>query len=133
MLYSLGPAVAGFAAAQILLAPARGLAKSKGPQVRGFILTLSALPTTAVIFAFVCAFLASQSTTTTPLAMPLVVVGAAGAVCCVLQGLIVRQGFEKVAKDPAQFGKLLVRSVMPETIVLLAFVWFFLQLGLQHS
>ena len=65
----------------------------------------------------------------TPLSFPLSVVGFSALATCVAQGFVVRHGFGAVLADPKTFGRLLVRTVLPEVVVILGLVYFILAWG----
>lgn len=148
-LYALPIAAAGFVAGQVLMAPAlraagplramaarpasapAGAGGAPGPAApspAGMALVLRVLPTTQVLFAFVLSFLAAGQPDA-DLTVPLIVFGTVAALTCVVQAFVVRGGFPAVAADPSRFGALLVKTVLPETLTLAAFVYAFLQLG----
>jgi F0F1-type ATP synthase membrane subunit c/vacuolar-type H+-ATPase subunit K len=147
LLYGFVPALAGSAVGFLLLRPARQaaaeipaapVATAPGqppvPNPKAFLPLLHALLATGPLFGFVAAFLASQppaegaAPADVPDATPwLLAVGLAGAATCILQGWFGGQGFPAVAKDPARFGRLLLRMVLPEVLVIAAVAAFMLR------
>ena len=127
-LYAVAPAIAGYIAAVILMSPLMASAR-QAPHLRGPFSVLMVLPATGVVFSVVCTMLASwDSTGAADLGWPLVAVGAAAAVSAIAQGLVARTGFQRVVAQQAMYGKLLVRMVLPEVLILLAFAFFMLRL-----
>lgn len=125
--YSVVPALAGYLVALALLRPAREAAEA-APAARGQALILHAVPVTGPVFALAAAVLATTSTATS-LELPLLVLGIVAAVVAIVQAVIAARGFGEVAQDPTKFGILLVRVVLPETALLLTWVWAFLQIN----
>jgi F0F1-type ATP synthase membrane subunit c/vacuolar-type H+-ATPase subunit K len=126
--YSLGPALAGLVAGLALLAPLLRITREH-PQSKGQALVLASLLEVGPLLCFVAAFVTSQRLENDGLAWPLVALGAAAAIQAVAQAIIIRTGFEAVAKDPTKFGRLLVRTVLPETLTFAVFIYVFMQTG----
>ena len=125
LLYTVVPAVAGYALGLFLMRPAWRSVKEQ-PDLKGMALILAVLPMTGVIFGNVAARLASMENAAPGLEWRLILLGGAWAAIAIAQGAIVGRGFAAVAKDRAAFGRLLVRSMLPETAGLVAFAWFIL-------
>ena len=122
------PALAGFVAGFGLMAPALQAASRAGPEMRGRAIVLAVLPASAPLLALVAAYLAdlNQADATTPL----LALGAAAALQCVVQGVLVRVRLPRLDPADAQgFGRLLIQCVLPDTLTMLAFIAAFLAIN----
>ncbi|MEA3190192.1 MAG: hypothetical protein QOD77_774 [Thermoplasmata archaeon] len=124
------PALAGYVAGFVLMAPALQAASRASPVGKGRAFIFAILPLAGLLFAFVAAFLASGNGADIP--TPLMLLGAAAAVQCILQGFLVRARLGTLdpadPQDPA-FGKLLAMVVACEVLTILAFINAFLAMG----
>ncbi len=127
--YCVLPTAVAYLAGLAFMAPIRETARLK-PRLKGPGLVMMALPLTSVIFANVAATLASNPTAKNGLEWALLVLAASGVVTICAQAFVIRTGFPSLSgeatPDPG-FGKLLMRAVIPETMVLIGFVYFIMQ------
>lgn len=120
--YGVRPALVGLSIGLSLLGPARAVAPNG--HAAGKLLVLASLMLTAPVLAFVAAVVASGNASP-GVEDPVLVVGTVAGLQAIAQGLVIRGGFPAVIPDPTSFGRLLVRTVLPETGTLAAFAWFF--------
>lgn len=122
--YTLAPAFMGFVMG--VLAARRAWSPELNAGDKSRLWVLHATMVTGMLFSLVISFIAAPRDVAT---MPLLVLGVVAALVAVLQGATIGATFERVRVDPSQFGRVLIRVVLPETVLVLAFIYANLQVG----